>query len=131
MMKMNGCPPHGTRLTSTTIFLDDKDLPLLLEICKAPDDCHLNHKVTKRQLKRLMTEGLIEVETRRMSSWFTEPDYTGLSNAERYESMKAHVRQRKARQWFDRTEVHACLTSLGAEWYREYWLDKNRVLLEA
>lgn len=103
----------------------NSDLALLGEIARDPDDCHLNHKVSKAALKRLMADQLIEVETRRCSAWHTEPDLRGLNNAEHLRVWEDWVRLRKARKWWDRSEIHARLTERGTQHVAELALERT------
>lgn len=97
-------------------YVNEKDLPLFLEIATNPDDCLLNHKVSKSALKRLIGEGLIEVETRRISTWFNQnPAPQFKTHAEQREWWAEWDRIRRARKWKDRSEVHACLTEQGRQ----------------
>lgn len=130
------------------IELLEKDIPLLLEIVKSSEDCLINHKVSKRQLKRLIDEGLIEVETRKMSTWSVSgpgPEAFWISNGcpgwekgargrrqaptsdeiqhAKWTLSAADGREklhRKNRTWFDRVEVHARLTNLGSQWWFQF-----------
>lgn len=105
----------------TEIYVSTDDLPIMLEIAGDPDDCFLNHKTSKSQLRRLMTEGLIEVETRRISAWSKSqpqgPPGLGVYNTPEYKEWSTYLR---SRTWQDRTEIHAHLTETGKEWHRHY-----------
>lgn len=97
---------------------------LMLEIarCDQPTDCHLNHKVTKSHLKTLMDLNLIEVETRRCSTWKRNPGVNGpaMTGAERNRIYEEWGRKVRARHWQDRSEIHARLTDDGWAWYDEW-----------
>lgn len=141
-------------------FVMEKDIPLLLEICHSPEDCLLNHKVAKTQLKRLIDLGLIEVETRNISPWIPSgppsdaywisngcPGWNTMSVQRRKAAPTALEIQtaknalesaterrqiwQKQRVWNTRTEIHACLTPVGHQWATEFRDFENRVLSSA
>lgn len=99
--------------------MNPKDLPLLLEIARDPSDCLLNHRVSKPALKRLMSHDLIEVETRRISTWSTPQ--IGVARPSVYGVWNPHA------AWKDRTEIHARLTQTGHAWIAEFRTVRNGV----
>lgn len=102
------------------INMPSADQMLMLEIACSPDDCHINHTVSKAVLRRLMTLGLIWVETRRMTTWHFEPVVTGMNATERLRFWEEWGRQRRAQPWQDRSEVHARLTDAGVAWVKQF-----------
>lgn len=100
--------------------MNNTDLALMLEIAKDPSDCYLNYKVSKAALKRLIADGLILVETRRMSVWENLPDVTCQSNADRLRTFEAHWKRIAALPWKNRSEIHARLTDDGYAWIDEF-----------
>ena len=100
---------------------------LMLEISAFPTDCHLNHKLNKRALKSLMDLSLVEVETRRCSAWKRDPDLTGLDNAQRLRAYEDWGSKIRARNWVDRSEIHARFTDDGFAWHDEWKREAGHV----
>lgn len=110
----------------TDIYVKDSDLRILIEIARLPEDCLLNHKVSKALLKRLLDSNLIEVETRRCVPWHREPDTSCMDNVQRLRTYEDWGRMMRSKFWGERTEIHARLTDVGVAYMAEY---RKRLLI--